>query len=101
MKITLEMAPVTMCGAHQCAYNVYRACHAKAITIGDGQNPGCDTFFGANDHANDVKRIAGVGACKVSDCQYNTDYECIAKGIEVRVTHDGIHCLTFRASSSP
>ena len=97
MKITLEMPSVSKCGATQCGYNVGQLCHAKAITIGDEQNPGCDTFFGARDRSNDVKRVAGVGACKVSQCLHNSDYECTAKDIEVGITKDRVNCLTYHA----
>lgn len=96
MKITLEMPSISKCGATQCAYNVGQLCHAKAITVGDEQNPGCDTFFGAQGHSRDVTRVAGVGACKVSQCQYNSDYECVAKNIEVGISKDQVHCLTYR-----
>lgn len=95
-KITIEMPLVSSCTVNDCAYNVTQSCHAKAITIGDGHNPGCDTFFELSSHNKETKRIAGVGACKVSTCKYNNDYECVAVNINVGlVSNHNINCLTF------
>lgn len=98
-KITVEMPLVAKCSVGQCAYNVNKACHAKAITVGDAANPGCDTFFRSSSHAKEAKRIAGVGACKVSECRYNRDFECTADSIHVGMTGDRINCLTYASSS--
>lgn len=100
MKVTIEMPSVSKCTATQCAYNSGQKCHAKAITVGDEQNPGCDTFFQVSGHSREVSRIAGVGACKISVCQYNSDYECAAQNIEVGVSKGSIQCLTFRQKSA-
>lgn len=45
MKFDLEMPEVTSCDVLTCAFNKAEKCHAKAITIGDNVNPGCDTFL--------------------------------------------------------
>jgi hypothetical protein len=95
MRITIEVPSVTACEATQCAYNRDHNCHARAITVGDGAHPACDTFFVSQEHTNDVEVTAGVGACKVSSCRYNDDFECSASGIRVG-THDGhADCVTF------
>ena len=94
-----EMPVVSKCDIKECGYNVNNSCHAKAITIGDGSNPGCDTFFETSSPNRETKRIAGVGACKVSDCHYNQDYECTAESVSVGIANGKINCLTFASNS--
>lgn len=94
-KLTIEMPLVSQCDVNNCGFNVNHTCHAKAITIGDLENPGCDTFFEASRHNKETKRIAGVGACKVSACKYNNDFECNADAIAVGFSKHKINCLTF------
>ena len=95
MHITVEMPGVTGCSATECAYNVDENCHARAITVGDGMHPGCDTYFKASGHTNGRDQPAGVGACKVTSCSYNDDFECSAESIDVGMTGGTINCLTF------
>ena len=96
MNISIDMPQVRACAITDCAYNVDKSCHARAITIGDGVHPGCDTaFLDAPLHTQDTNRIAGVGACKVSGCRYNDDLECDAESIEVGFVGKGINCLTY------
>jgi hypothetical protein len=97
MKVTNEMSAVRTCSATRCAYNVNQNCHAKAVTIGDLNNPGCDTFFDASGHTKDTRRIAGVGACKVAGCKFNDDFECTADTITVGLSGPKVNCLTFAA----
>jgi hypothetical protein len=40
--------------------------------------------------------IAGVGACKVSTCEYNQRLECHAPSITVGRQSDEVDCLTFQ-----
>jgi hypothetical protein len=94
--MNIEMPPVNQCDVKTCGYNVEACCHAKAITIGDGDNPGCDTFFNTGKHCKDGERIAGVGACKVSGCQFNNDFECSAESIEVGFVGNKINCRTYK-----
>lgn len=98
-QVTNEMPVVSKCEIRNCSYNVNNNCHAKAITIGDESNPGCDTFFDTATHNRETKRMAGVGACKVSECQYNDDFECTAESISVGVAKGKINCLTFASKS--
>ena len=44
-KFSIEMPQVNQCEVTKCAYNVKNMCHARAITVGDGINAMCDTFF--------------------------------------------------------
>lgn len=97
MKLTIDMPIVSECAASECVYNLNMACHARAITIGDGVQPGCDTFFGATRHAHEAGRTAGVGACKVTSCTHNDDYECSAPEINVGYTGKNVRCLSFHA----
>ncbi|MDD4976943.1 MAG: DUF1540 domain-containing protein [Bacteriovorax sp.] len=94
-KITIEMPLVSQCDVSSCGYNVNDTCHAKAITVGDHFNPGCDTFFEGSKHNKETKRIAGVGACKVGTCKYNNDFECTAENIIVGFSKHEINCLTY------
>ena len=98
MKITIDIPLVEECSINDCAYNVSNKCHAKAITIGDGVHPGCDTsFLQQSKHARDTNIIAGVGACKVTGCAFNSDLECSADSINVGMAGGGsINCLTYK-----
>ncbi|MFZ5510711.1 MAG: DUF1540 domain-containing protein [Pseudomonadota bacterium] len=95
MNMTIEMSRVSACSINECAYNVNNNCHAKAITVGDGVHPGCDTFLQASRHTRDATRIAGIGACKVTACRHNDDYECSADQISVGRAAGEIKCMTF------
>lgn len=95
MKMTLEMPLVDHCSITQCAYNRDQTCHARAITVGNGVHPGCDTFFDNHEHIHETARTAGVGACKVSGCSYNEDLECNAGRITVGRNLDEIACITY------
>ena len=94
MAIEAEMPAVAECGAGECAYNVDGSCNARAITIGDGVHPGCDTFFVASGHSRSLRQ-AGVGACKVVGCRNNDDFECQASAIRVGRKADSVACTTF------
>ena len=100
MKMTLEMPPIQGCAIDACAYNRNSECHARAITIGDGIHPGCDTaYFNNGHHVKTLNQVAGVGACKVAGCHFNADLECTADSITVGLRNDHINCLTFNAST--
>lgn len=95
-QLTIDMPTVAVCSAAECAYNAGNACHARAITVGDGVHPGCDTFLAAEPHARNRERHAGVGACKLPSCRHNDDYECTAEQIEVgRQPGHAVSCLRF------
>jgi hypothetical protein len=94
MAVEVEMPAVVACSATECAYNVEGGCNARAITIGDGIHPGCDTFFVAAQHSRSL-RMAGVGACKVVNCRHNDDLECQAPSISVDRRVDAAECTTF------
>lgn len=93
MIIATDMPEVAQCAISQCAYNTDNNCHARAITIGDGDNPGCDTYFNNSKHTRS-NRSAGVGACKVSACNHNEDFECCADSIKVGEQGGEVKCMT-------
>lgn len=95
MEMTIEMPRVESCDVSACIYNVESACHAKAITVGNGVAPGCDTYMHASQHVRNASVLAGVGACKVGGCEFNNDYECGASSIEVGARADGVFCMTY------
>lgn len=98
MEITVDMPMIKSCDVSECTYNLNSACHAKAITIGDGVSPGCDTFLSGAGHVRSKEIKAGVGACKVGGCTYNADFECSAESINV--SHEGgkVLCMTYMPS---
>jgi hypothetical protein len=96
-KLVIEMPEVSSCSAADCIYNAKGACHAKAITVGNSINPDCDTYMPSEAHARNLQIMAGVGACKVTNCQFNQDFECTADGIRVGFASDQVRCLTFRS----
>lgn len=91
----MEMPKVTKCDVNDCAYNMDSNCHAMAITIGDSMDPRCDTFCQSMAKGGDSGSIAGVGACKVASCMYNTGLECQATEICVGYKGQDVDCLTF------
>lgn len=94
MKMNLELAAISQCNVDDCCYNRDKKCHAFAITVGDAEHAGCDTFFRNNRHAAG-RQSAGVGACKMGDCVHNNDFECQAKSIEVDRSGDSAECMTY------
>ncbi len=90
----IDMPVVAECSATDCAYNVNSNCHARAITVGDGVHPGCDTFF-KHKHIINASQTAGIGACKITDCKYNNDCECVTDRIRVGRGSGGAICLTY------
>ena len=97
MRMKVDLPVVRECSATACAYNAKQSCHAKAITVGDGVHPACDTFLPSNVHTHD-SALAGVGACKVSSCKHNKDFECTAESIRVGNHQTHADCLTFDPS---
>lgn len=93
--MNIEMPKVKQCNVEECGFNTEQMCHAKAITVGDLDNPGCDTFMDSDSHTESL-RIAGVGACKVQSCQFNRDFECSAETIAVGYKDQKVNCLTFK-----
>jgi hypothetical protein len=97
MEIMIDMPAVGACSVTDCAYNSESNCHAKAITIGDGVHPGCDTFLDGGAGHTGLKVTAGVGACKVTGCRHNSELECMADNIEVGMQQHVANCLTYEA----
>src|SRR3989338_4346183 len=93
--ICLEMPIVTKCMANDCAYNANSNCHARAITIGDSLQPGCDTFLKGSTHIKQVQQIAGIGACKTAGCKFNEGLECMAESIQVGMIRNEANCMPF------
>lgn len=69
MKITLDIPPVSTCTARECAYNLGNQCHAGAITIGDGLDPICGTYFHSTRHPRASSLASGAGPCNVVSCR--------------------------------
>lgn len=95
MEIMIDMPAVGACSVTECAYNNDSKCHAKAITVGNGAHPGCDTFLGGGVDHTQLRVTAGVGACKVTGCRHNAELECMADSIEVGIQQRVANCLTY------
>jgi len=94
----MEMPKIKECRVNDCAYNMNGMCHALGITIGDMIHPHCDTFCYSSMKGGDMSTTGSVGACKVSDCKFNTQLECCSpNGICVGYAHDDVECLTFES----
>ncbi len=91
-----NMASVSDCTCSECAYNTDQSCHAIAITVGDEDNPMCDTFFNTSGRGG-TRGTAGVGACKVAACRHNENFECAAGTIHVGKLGNDSSCLSFSA----
>ena len=91
----MKMVQVKECSVSECAYNEGNMCHTMAVTIGDRDNPMCDTFCDSQSKGGERDVIAGVGACKVSSCEYNEGLECRASSISVGRQSDEVDCLTY------
>ena len=94
---SLEMPQVNACEMNKCVYNLDNTCNARAITVGDGKHPQCDTYYGASPHTKG-RHTAGVGACKVTGCSYNSDYECQADDIKIGIVRNEATCLTYSSA---
>jgi hypothetical protein len=92
----MNMPKVTQCEVEECAYNQDSECHALAITIGDDENPMCDTFCDTGSKGGDPATIAGVGACKVGVCSHNKSLECTMRNITVGWKGGGPDCMSFK-----
>lgn len=95
MKISIDMPLVSRCNIANCSYNRDNVCHAKAITVGDGRSPLCDTVFYGTEIIHAVNLQAGVGACKVSACRFNNDLECGASDVSIGAQGNNAVCMTF------
>ncbi|HKB60907.1 MAG TPA: DUF1540 domain-containing protein [Gallionellaceae bacterium] len=90
----LNITRIAECSVGECAYNAGHACHAIAITVGNGDTPMCDTFYVANEHSAGHGH-AGVGACKVSGCAHNRELECTANRVLVGKLDARVRCITY------
>lgn len=96
--ITIMMPTIKACSVSDCGFNIKDECYAKAITIGNEQAPNCNTFFKSPDedaHIKTVKQSAGVSACKLSNCQFNTDYACTADEVLISQRYQKANCATY------
>jgi hypothetical protein len=92
----MDMPKVVQCEVEDCAYNQDSECHALAITIGDIDNPMCDTYCPGTGKGGDPTSLAGVGACKVTICAHNKAFECGMRTITVGWKGNDPDCLSFK-----
>jgi hypothetical protein len=93
----MDMPKVAECSVTSCAYNESKKCHTMAITVGEEpSSPICDTFVQSSAKGGSKELMAGVGACKAADCDYNQKLECTAPNINVGMKGQEADCLTFK-----
>lgn len=95
----MRMSKIAHCNIVRCAFNQSSACHASAVTIGDGERPRCDTFEDAVEKGGQPGDSGCVGACKVRSCEYNTRLTCSAKSITVDWKGADPCCMTFEPAT--
>lgn len=100
MELNIDVSVVEQCSIKECAYNENAQCHAKAITIGDGAIPHCDTLYTDGPQQHFTHSVAGVGACKVTGCIHNKELECGASSISVGMMDGDVQCLAFTMKGS-
>jgi hypothetical protein len=94
----MTMPKILDCDATACSYNKNKECHAMAITVGSPAACAfCDTFFKSEARGGVSDMTGGVGACRMSNCKFNTSLECSARGIHVALHSDHAECTTFTA----
>jgi hypothetical protein len=94
----MNMPNVNKCEVAECAYNKDHRCHALAITVGDEKGAMCDTYWSrskSSTDGGDPMRVGQVGACHMSDCEYNERLECSARGVTIGPEGDAADCLTY------
>ena len=91
----MRMPKISSCDATVCAYNKEKQCHACAITVGNGTCPMCDTAVKSEQKAGDQSSTGSVGACKTSQCEYNTSLECAASNIKMGMHGAHADCMTY------
>jgi hypothetical protein len=93
----MSMSKINSCDVTDCAYNKHNSCHTPAITVGGiGEScPECDTYLHASQRGGVVDLTGGVGACKVSGCEYNEALECTAGAISVGKHKNHAECMTY------
>jgi hypothetical protein len=94
----MQMPQIQTCDMTDCAYNKNKQCHAMAITVGDEQNPMCDTFWMKNQmssKAGDPDQTGHVGACRMSECIFNDRLECVSEDITIGQRSEKPMCLTY------
>jgi hypothetical protein len=101
MKLFVLMPDVRECVVTDCAFNQGRACHARAVTIGDGIHPACDTYHPNVEQRASARTRAGIGACKVDRCEWNEDLACRARSVRVAYHQGHADCVTFSPRGAP
>ncbi len=94
----MKMAHISECQATECGYNKSGTCHALAITVGGIGDHNCDTYCSCGTKGGISSAVGTVGACKVTDCIYNTGLECSMENIKVGVQQGCVSCLSYQPS---
>jgi hypothetical protein len=95
-----EMPKVNKCDVVKCVYNSNRYCNTIAITVGGMTHacPQCDTAAFTKQKAGIPFVNGEVGACRQTNCKYNSSWECNAQqGITVAMHKQHPDCMTYEA----
>jgi hypothetical protein len=79
----------------KCSFNSGEKCMAIAVNIG-GPHQMCDTFMSWDNKAGTGDSTGLVGACRVPNCAFNKNLQCLAKNIQVGPHADHPDCSTFK-----
>ena len=93
--MSMKPAKIQSCDAKECAYNIENKCHALAITVGGDADHLCDTFCPASQKGGDSHAVGMVGACKVTNCTHNKNFECAASQIFIGHWGRSVDCLSY------
>jgi|WetSurMetagenome_2_1015567.scaffolds.fasta_scaffold40242_4 hypothetical protein len=91
----MKMSEILDCDVEQCAHNKDEKCNALAINVG-GSGPVCHAFVKAAAKCVQPAVTAGVGACKMKDCEFNDCLSCTASGIDVHWRNGQAICDTYK-----
>ena len=87
---------VQTCKVDGCSFNSHSRCHALAVTIGDGNNPRCDTFVQQGSDGG-METSTRVGACKVAGCVNNKKLVCKANFIDIAFNDNHPCCKNYQS----
>jgi len=89
----MNMSPIAECNMSSCAFNANNLCHTLGIAV--GPHAECNTYVHGSSKGGFPEVKGGIGSCLASNCRYNDQLECRARGIGV-VAHDRhADCETF------
>ncbi len=88
------MSMVSTCSSNGCSHNSGGKRSAGDITIGSVY-PGCEAYEAGGHIAGRIYQEAFVGSCKMRNCKFNDDLECMAGIVLIGGGTDKATCITY------